>query len=484
MAGSDPLSAATTGAIAGLGVLTDPNLKSDLSPPAAALAKALDEGMGAALFGRSLSSAGADALAGLAGDVAGALGENAAEIIGDVASSVPLVGTVVKVAVSIVNAALAPFSAAAQAEHCAQLAQTLTPQATGSMLGGGRVVPADIFAPSFEAADCRDGYNRVRTPSAKVAQVVASCTGGPLRVRSLFGMVLMQITEGTVVDVSDPGWDWDRLKADVLAAHPTAKIFQTRSTRGIWERAVSRDVRLALRTYREKRDHILDDAGDTWREKGILEDPLAPLAPLGLPPAWRVRFRGLRRGIEAAWGPGLAQGAASDGGVGLWVLYADLLTEAFRRGYLSPYYACYLLARQARQGTYAGALNPQFTWDRLVAAETDEELVRVIDVPAAPPTHVFGPEFAGPCPPMLVSSMVLPLVRGWADTVRPHYVQGQTEIRRIEKAANPGVPWWAWVLGALGIGAIGAGAAWAAKRTTPVVPQLPKDFEARYARRM
>jgi hypothetical protein len=482
MAGTDPLSAATTGAIAGLGVLTDPNLKSDLSPPAAALAKALDEGVGAALFGRSISSAGADALAGLAGDVAASVGENAAEIVGEVAQAVPLVGTVVKAAITFVSAMMTPFSEASQTEVCAHLAQVLAPAGTGSMLGGGRVVPADIFAPSFEVAACTDGHWQ-RTPSAKAGQVVATCAGGPLRARSLFGHVLMQITEGCPVDTTDPGWDWEQLRSGVLQEHPGAKSkgFATRPMPLLWERAVERDLHLAVRTYREQQDEILRMAGEEWRAKGVVEDPVVPPGAMGLPPAWRRRFRALRRGIEAAWGPGLAAGARSDGGVGLWVIYVDLLTEAFRRGYLSPYFATYLLARQARQGSYVN-LGPRVTWDRLAALESDDELVRRIDLPAAPPTWLYGFQFDGPCPPMLIGSMVLPLVNGWADTVRPHYVQGAREVQRIQAAADPGVPWWAWVLGALGLGALAGGAVWAARQGTQA-PQLPKDFEARFARR-
>jgi hypothetical protein len=36
----------------------------------------------------------------------------------------------------------------------------------------------------------------------------------------------------------------------------------------------------------------------------------------------------------------------------------------------------------------------------------------------------------------LISSTVLPLVRGWQHTVDPYYAQGQTKLSEIERAAS------------------------------------------------
>ena len=70
----------------------------------------------------------------------------------------------------------------------------------------------------------------------------------------------------------------------------------------------------------------------------------------GLPKTWTTRFAvELRRGIEASW-----QNKLTDGGVSFWLIYLDLLAEAFRRHYLSWPYVQWLYARRWLDATLFG----------------------------------------------------------------------------------------------------------------------------------
>lgn len=369
-------------AVAGLSVLADPALQADLSSPALAMAKALDAGLGAALgVGKSLSEAGTDAVANLAGDLAGTIGATAADIVGDVASAVPIVGAVVKAATAFIGALTAPFSEANKVQACQSIVHALAPQPTGSQLTGS-LTPADLFAPIFRMNGC-DGSQYVLPPNVPSmeasigAQLVCACFGGPTRARSMPALVLMQLTEGTVVDVNDD-WDW-RFLNKRLSDQPLwkSRIKDTAAARQAWERAVRRDVRIASAQWRARAPMIFDDVAEEWAKFGILTRP-QPHEQRGLPTAWRTRFRNLRRGIEAAYGPNLPHGTRSDGGLGLWIVYMDLLATAFARGYLSPEFATFLLARQGPSGSpaSAGLLSAESYAQWLLGTVSDADRIR------------------------------------------------------------------------------------------------------------
>jgi hypothetical protein len=349
---------------------------------------------------------------------------------------------------------------------------------------------------------------------------------GPSRCRSALGMALMQITEGCIYDVRDIEHAFVEAEAHPPTAGEKAlamssdgggmyiesglthlgqlqlladtdaerrRIATPAAVRALWGKALDRDNRLAPKQWAHAHP---DDK------------------PRGLPARWVARFRRLRRAIEAS-------GYGSDGGVALWLAYQDLLVSAFDRGYLSDEYVEFLFARQGAAANKTWGAHPSwFSADQLFGRNPDQQIVESDNITAAPPTWIW---FGDPCPHM-VTKMVLGLVDRWRRTIHPEYAQGQAKLRalgiqdgdsqwhaefvgkRRALAKSPGakaaldaermraeqatdaqrlaalppapvrVPWWAWVLGALGIGALAGGAVWASRQSGPA-PQLPKDFD-------
>jgi cysteine desulfurase len=348
--------------IATLTVLADPTLKTDLSPPALALATALDSGIGSALgLGKSLSAVGADALAQLAGDVAGTLASSAADILGSTLEAVPLLGQVFSGLMKLYESFGTQRTAA---EHCQLYLSGYAAVPTGSLLAGGGFVPADYFAREHSAKVPRT--NAADPPPWPLTWIAPS--DGLFR--SALGMALMQATEGSVIDpfdLTDADWLSGDLPAWNPGAGPYAGLLERIAPEAFLKRlreAQSTDkVSLsAIRrlTWADHVDASYDRAVILWRmgaDVASLDAPRGVSATVRTDPASdpragkrglrrpaRRRFQALRRGIEAA------HRRPGDGGAALWILYMDLLATAFHKDQLSVPF----LVHQMAAGTQVG----------------------------------------------------------------------------------------------------------------------------------
>ncbi len=354
------------GAVSGLTVLADPALKDDLSKPALALATALDHGLGQALgLGKGLTEAGIDAVATLAGDIA-SVSTDVAEIVGGLMQAVPIVGQLVAVVLKVMTISLAQTKTPAQ--RCQEWQRLYAAVPTGSMLGGGGgqpFVPADYFARIVDARGRGIAREEERDAVLGTGYPVYSLLISPSdrKYRSLLGMALMLVTEGTLIDENDLSEaDWgtgkppglnalhppyalglvDRFKPRVDGKHleesdtkysaDLGKLVLSPELGGLpdmrkFPGAMKVIYRRHVRDYYEAYAKAWHRGTEDWgAEDAAKNDPQR--TKRGLPRAWRRRFRGLRRGIESLH-------RKDDGGTGLWILYMDLLAAAFKRGYLS-----------------------------------------------------------------------------------------------------------------------------------------------------
>lgn len=401
--------AAAFGAVSGLSVLADPSLQSDLSKPALALATALDQGVGQALgFGKGLSEAGIDAAVSIVGDLA-SVSADVADIVGGIIQVVPILGQLVGVVLKVMSFGLA--SSRTPAQRCQEWQKLYAAVPTGSVLSGGGqpFVPADYFARIVDAS----GANIARAAEADAARTTGRpvysglITPGDRRYRSLLGMALMLVTEGTMIDENDlSDADWksgkppslnpspphalgliDRPKLRVEGTHmePTGKTYKD-DLRKLLLSPVTKLPDFAklpdalkiiycrlVRDYYEAHAKAWHRGTEDWGADDAAKNDRAR-KKRGLPRAWRLRFRGLRRGIESLHRKG-------DGGTGLWILYMDLLATAFERGHLSR----------------------EFIRWNLIA---DNNL---------------------PCADGLADS-IAQMASNWSNTIAPHYVQGQAKL--------------------------------------------------------
>jgi len=411
---------AAFGAVSGLAVLADPSLKDDLSKPALALATALDQGLGQALgFGKGLTEAGIDAVANLVSDIA-AVSADTAEIVGGLMQAVPILGQLVGVVLKVMTFSLGQSKTPAQ--HCQEWQRLYAAVPTGSVLGGGGgqpFVPADYFARIVDAT----GRNLAREEERDAVRDTGYPVHGGIitpsdrKYRSLLGMALMLVTEGTLIDendLSDADWMTGKppsfnpgnppyaiglidkskprlegthaVRSDVTYAADLLELLADPSMGG------APDITkfpVALKTiYRREVRDWYEALAKTWH-KGTEDWGAGDSAKndkgrkkRGLPRAWRRRFRGLRRGIESLHHKG-------DGGTGLWIIYMDLLASAYRRGYLS------------RDFVY---------WNILV----DNNL---------------------PCAESLADTMTQ-MATNWSHTIKPYYTQGQAKIDALLGATS------------------------------------------------
>jgi len=296
---------ALSGAAAGLSVLTDPSVKSDLSKPALALASALDTGIGNALLGKPLSSAGVDLAADLAGELAGKVVEVSGHVLQDAIQSLPLIGTLVSVTIGLISAIR---SASIPSDEqigawCQQTFSVLAPTPTGSIFAGGATVPADVFARVHSIRDAKGDSRIPYGDDFAISQIWPA--GG--RYRSAYGMLLMQVTEGFPMDPLDfDAAAVKRIEDDYgLAFLDPKKPDPVADFRAALDAMIDFDREVASLQWKNRFPHA---------------------QAIGLPRARRRQFRTLRRAIEATY-----KVKGSDGGVALFVVYQDLLNAAFRR---------------------------------------------------------------------------------------------------------------------------------------------------------
>jgi hypothetical protein len=423
------LNAMSKDIVTALALLGNQRTVADLSPPARVLVGALDVGVGEALgLGSAVSEASAEAIAGLAAEITTSLGETIADIVGSVAEAIPLVGPFIKAMTSVITFALG--SGESSAASCSRFFTTFKPTPTGSMLAGGPLVPADIFARTHGIerwyTDKPEDFASVREGLAPVWSFAPftfrrrflPC--GPLDCRSALGMALMQITEGCIVDLRDIDWKLATEVARGLAdADELPHLADGRAVRRLWGRALERDARIASLQWAKL--HPQD-------------------AKRGLPKGWRDRFRRVRRGIEACGAGALPPGTTSDGGAVLWIAYLDLLARAFEpaTGYLTWEYVEFLFARQRhladRRYDFKGAA--RHAWHKLneplLHKLAGREYLADTDLVAAPPTWVWGDD---PCPRMITENL-RGIVENWQHSVHPAYQQGKAKLDQLDRDAR------------------------------------------------
>lgn len=457
----------------GVAATAGQSLLADLSPPAQVLVSALDAGLGiAAGFGVPVSEVAGEALVSLASSISLEVGNVVAEIAGDIASAIPVVGPIIKALVVIVQIFINAFGKPDDGAECQRLFQLFQPKPTGS----NGTMPCDIFARNHgvewwyaEPYDEKDAAEYRKELKAFWSYGVPNTfiPFGSTKVRSALGMALMQITEGTIFDVREI----DKLAhAHVKRIQDRAddrdkpKLATAKQVRALWGQALDRDARLAPKQWAHRNPGLALAAKlDQWVEdhpeavaqpKPEIEKPgtakkkpkakkVQHAKPMpGLPATWRDRFRRLRRAIEAS-------GTGSDGGVHLWIIYQDLLVAAFDRGYLNKEYVEFLFARQNEFARAYKSLDTSS--EHWVRRHVTEPLLVLVDDQtiiessmnaallggeptntAAPPTWIWR---YSPCPEM-VTANVMALVDKWRRNIHPKYAQDQAKIAALLAARD------------------------------------------------
>lgn len=428
--------ASTNPTVEALGVVIDPDVQKDLSPPVAQIAQALDNGIGSAIgISGSLSSAGigklADVASQLSGDIADTVGDAASDIVSDLASAVPVVGAIVAAFIKILTLALG--GGPSGQEQCQDLFAFYKAPQTGSILAGGPSVPADMFARAIDVSkQTASGLSApgdylpasVNSPlggGSAVSLFAESITGNgmwPLKpgdnlFRSALGMALMQITEGYPIDPTDlTSRDWasptgqqilnvHRLDIKGGSTNDTGKTygekFKPVRARQAFEQSVDDNYELMVNAWHQNAD--IPDS-DVW----AADSPYHKRR--GLPKAWRERFRKLRRGIENQWK------RRGDGGVGLWVIYIDLFVRAYERGYLSEPFVTYILQRMR---DVSGVVRGENKWISTL------------------PVFLWGDD---PCPAMIADTINGEVLQ-WRDAVHPYYTEGQRSLASELSSLKP-----------------------------------------------
>jgi hypothetical protein len=267
--------------------------------------------------------------------------------VADIASEIPLVGQVIAMAVKVITMLFdaSSYNEAQAQARCRELQQKFVPVGTGSVLGEGDVVPADIFAPVHRIYDTWDPgtqqeYEKKRTsrPDRQGQyygfdwlnpMTSGFCVGVEWYACTL-GQALTLLLEGAPCDSADVNWEH---LADA-GGWPTGGWY---AGAGVWSK-----IHAGKPPHYPASAAEFDAATDRnilyWNEQWRASFPTKHR--LGPSQARRRQFRKLRRAIRACHLPGLERGARSDGGVGLWTLYLDLLRAEINAGNFPPQYAC------------------------------------------------------------------------------------------------------------------------------------------------
>lgn len=368
----------------GLQVIALDQLRSDptvtLSAPSQILVSSLATGLETAL-GKDiskLSQEAAEAVGNFAADAVGELaGSVGAEVIADVLVAVPYIGWVIKAVQVIVQMLTGGENREeADARYCAFL-RSFAPKPTGSALGGGSLVPADIFAcvhPVDNTVDGEPRFFNYRLQGGSSGRQVA-------RVRSVLGMALMAVTEGRTIDPADVDWqkEWKRSGMGVFSAD---------EFRRGWEADQKYYLKVDTDAFNEK-SNVQRLAHDIAQLPAIQAGKRKQPVAAGISPQRVKQFTALRLAMEACHGPD----SHSDGGVSLWPAYLDLLRGEFEAGHLSP----------------------MFVQNRISYVNTFGEG----DLSCAP----------------AVAAQVMSLVEQWDHTVNPYYVQGEQKLDELKGLA-------------------------------------------------
>ena len=236
-------------------------------------------------------------------------------------------------------------------------------------------------------------------------------------VRSMLGMALMQITEGSVIDPREmkESLEKSEIKRDIIksladdsvsnsdSSLPASTLSTPAKVAVAMEKAIARDNRLAPLQ---------------WAHQNPTD------AKRGIPAAWSERFRKLRRAIEAS-GPG------TDGGLALWLVYQDLFVKAIDKGYLTPDYIQFLYQRQTNMANHSPDKYAEkarwYSTNPLLQSDPDKQIIESTDLIAAPATWIW---FNDPCPKN-IAKMVTGLADKWRNTVHPQFLEGQKKLSAL-----------------------------------------------------
>jgi hypothetical protein len=396
--------------------------------------------------------------------------------VSDIAGSIPVLGVFLKAAMSIVTlgADWRPPASESASQECQQLFANLPPQKSGSMLSGDSTAPADYFAnvnplarfwlgPSassseinalqrdidarstsfwvdtgaFAGSSFDDMIRHLMTSKlvdSSLPPTLPFYIAGPMKCRSAIGMALMQVTEGMAADIDD--FDWEKVLKACCEIEDGAhqgkgsgkrRFKDAKTVRWMWERSIERDAQVMVLSWRKT--HPKD-------------------VHIGLPKAWRERFRTLRRGIEASYFAN--SNTTTDGGAALWTTYIDLVAQAYTAGYLNDEFVTWIFERQMGSlpaympsGSYAMSNPGGFRHDIVFINHwqmLNERLLQAIPEKAyvdggwtaAPMTWIW---FREPCPKS-TAYQIGQLARSWSNTTRPHYTLGKEKLADLMKQVN------------------------------------------------
>jgi cysteine desulfurase len=333
-----------------------------------------------------------ESLTGLAAPVAA----DVLQQVGDLVAAVPMVGQFAAVAMKILDVLLNAGDANRRTLDTvsAGWVARLQPRGSGSVLGEGRVVPADVFvhgfrfADAFETGAAAEGVRRESggraslSPDHKYNPKTNGWVVGAEQYPSALGQALAVLTEGAPVDES--AVDFGYLARMVQAIGPWQPTEQLARVMG------------ASATYPT-------DAG-SWRQMvGKNYEVCCESIPMpGVPVRRRAQFTALRREIARAWRrPG-------DGGAALWLVYLDLLAAEYRAGHLTPDGSITALGLIPR--IFLGGHAP--FWQPLWGFETQR----------------------GPYMTTRQADQIRDLVAQWGDAVAPSYSAGKAKIQAFRAA--------------------------------------------------
>ncbi len=385
-------------------MVRDPSAMAALSPPSRVLLATIRTATETALA-KPLGEIDTEMVEGLGAG----MGTVVVDTIADVVDKIPMVGPIFGAIIKALGALFGSDGGADEAEYCNRFQTAFKPKGTGSMLGGGTMVPADIMAavhPIPKPTE-HDDYWENTSPHANFF-----VPGVKLYASSL-GAALIALTEGMPADERDV-----TAKKAVMAKSP---VLSQSGDLVVGKKKI-------VAALKKLRPHVIKAYDREYKE-------LHPGAKVGIRAEWRRLFRALRRAIAASHGPKLAKGAKSDGGLSMWPAYLDLLLAERKAGRLPKKYIVYVLQKRGAaylpnggQGTH---LHHDPVFEDGMFGKQFEPVVghRGQDV-YYPPGH---PDRG--CTSILADQIVN-LLDQWKRTVKPYYEGGQEKLAELEAEAK------------------------------------------------
>jgi hypothetical protein len=355
---------------------------------------------------------------------------NIAEALGmsmaDLSESIPMVGQALAVVFKIIDGLLhaSEFNERQETQTCTYLQDIFKATGTGSILGGGSIVPADIFAPVHKMIDSYSGDWLKYAQEAAASQYSGvgleidrkgnPMSSGPVlgcsAYCSTFGQALMLLTEGAQVDVEDIDFKWLRAldkKYPGIKPRPYVLLFTNDDDDDPFSDKV-KPYPTSGRAWSKMAEETIE----------ITDKPFSILLggkKVGIEPHRRKQLQKIRRAIRESYRPG-AYGDKSDGGAAMWLVYLDILRDLVKTGAIPPEYISYVLVR--RQYAYVplkGFGTVLFGWNPKYLAPTQSGL------------HTCAAN---------ATNQILAAVQQWDNSAAPRYAQGQAKIDDIKREAE------------------------------------------------